>query len=330
MLYFFKMKPGPRSFLALLVCLLIQTPAFCWGPEGHRLVSRIAAQHLTPKARKKVFNLLKNDPKAGVPLHGKTSSDINALGEAMAIASTWADEIKSIPRGQGTRDWHFLDLAATDTASDIPSRCPGGDCITAKLVTLQANIPGKVSLPNGPLTYTPAEELKFLIHFMGDLHQPLHCSTDADAGGNCRKTTGLANNLHAAWDGGLVKKLNTDSSGNPIGEQALASSLDSDFSPSFASLTALTAFEDMALESKTISFASVYQPIFDLHLNATPEPRPFARATPPACTDAPPDLTALPPLDLTPVYGTATVQVVREQLAKGGFRLASTLNTIFQ
>ena len=324
------MKTGLRSILsALIVCLLTQTPALCWGPEGHRLVGRIAAQHLTPKARKQVFNLLKKDPKAGVPLKGKSSNDTNALGEAMAIASNWADEIKGTPQGKGTNSWHYLDLAATDTAADMAARCAGGNCITAKLVTLKANIAGKVPLPNGAVTFTPAEELKFLIHFMGDIHQPLHCSTDADGGGNCRKTTGFANNLHSTWDTGLVKKLNTDAAGNPVVESDLASSLNADFGSSFTSMTALTAFDDIALESRAISFASVYQPIFDLHLNSTPEPRPFAKATPPACTDAPADLTALPPLDLTPVYGTTTFQVVREQIAKGGFRLASTINSIF-
>src|SRR5438445_5266143 len=110
-----KMKTGLRSLLsALIVCLLLQTPALCWGPEGHHLVARIAAQHLTPKARKKVFNLLKNDPAAGVPLQGHSSSDISALSDAMAIASTWPDEVRSTPHGLGTRNWHFLDLAATD------------------------------------------------------------------------------------------------------------------------------------------------------------------------------------------------------------------------
>src|SRR2546430_649901 len=95
-----------RTLIPVVGALVLgAVPGLGWGPEGHRIVARIAAARLSPAARSKAATLLQSDP-AG-------------LAEAIAAASTWADDIKQETR---TGNWHFLDLAASDTKAQIDSR----------------------------------------------------------------------------------------------------------------------------------------------------------------------------------------------------------------
>jgi hypothetical protein len=284
----------------LAVVLICAGPAFSWGPQGHRIVALIAADHLTPPARSAVQSLLR--------------------GSSMAEVANWADDVKG---RTNTGNWHFVNLAASDKKAQIRVRCPKGDCVTSSLRGLARNLKAGVSFER----FTPAEQLQLIIHLVGDLHQPLHCATNADAGGNCLRTAGFGSaELHAVWDTGLVEVLLKGTN-----ETSLARSLDMRYSDQYSAIVKVTDFEDMAMESHQIGFRVGYGPIIAEHLLPAPEPRPFLQLTPRECAVKASDLFNLNPRpDLTRVYGESTFDTVRQQLAAGGYRLAMVLNAAFK
>ena len=103
-----------------------------------------------------------------------------------------------------TAPWHFIDICLQDRRADIPARCPGGNCVTGKIDEYSKR------LKNGNYDrWRAAGDLAFLIHFVGDIHQPLHAANDADKGGNCVtvESNTRAKNLHEVWDTNLVRRL---------------------------------------------------------------------------------------------------------------------------
>jgi hypothetical protein len=260
----------------------------------------IAAAHLTAAAQDRVSRLLPSD---------------------LADAANWADDVKG---KTNTGNWHFIDLAASDRKSQIAARCPQGDCITAKLRALVPDLRTGKSYGR----FTQSEQLKLVIHLMGDLHQPLHCATNADAGGNCLRTSGFGSmDLHAAWDGGMLREVLLKGTT----ETNLARALDLRYSSQFSEIVKVTDFEDMAVESHAGAFQSAYGPMLDKHLLPGQEPRAFFRLSPRECAVMAPDLFNLRPHpNLAELYGDATFETVRRQLATGGYRLATVLNSAFR
>jgi hypothetical protein len=154
-----------------------------WWDTGHRIVARLAEIRLTPEARSAVRELLG--------------------GQSLADASVWADNIRQY-RHDADR-LHYVNIPLTDSAY-VPARdCPDGQCIIAAIERERRMIADPAASPD-----VRAEALRFLIHFMGDLHQPLHVADDGDRGGNDRLVVFLGHptNLHKVWDGELI-----DSSG---------------------------------------------------------------------------------------------------------------------
>ena len=313
-----------RNFTCVAV-LLCARNLFAWGGDGHEIVAYLAAQHLTDDARRLVFNLLSADSDTSFLLDGMSSTDVFAVADAMARAATWPDRVKKKAEGKGTGEWHFIDLASDEDASAIAGRCgAGGDCVTVKIRTFRQNIPAGTVVSTDFNDYDAAAQLKFLIHFVGDIHQPLHAATNADAGGNCIKTKGFGQSeLHAVWDTGLVKPLK--GTGGEKSTFKVALDLDDEFLPRLEELSALTAEDDIAVESHTVAFQKAYAPI--LSMLPDPEPRPFKKVIPFACVEAP-DFKALAKIDVSGLYDDNTSKVVREQLAKGGYRLAAMLNAL--
>ncbi|HEX9941367.1 MAG TPA: S1/P1 nuclease [Thermoanaerobaculia bacterium] len=172
-----------QTSLVLLLLLAVSSPVCAWGPNGHRIVGRIAANHLTDEAAHAVECLI--GP------------------EGLDQASTWADEIRSDPNWQpplkNPSPWHFISIDDQETL-ETTARDPKGDVLeaierfSAVLRDPQADRQAK------------QEALRFLVHFVGDVHQPLHVGRRADRGGNTIEVT-LFNektNLHAVWDSGLI------------------------------------------------------------------------------------------------------------------------------
>jgi len=169
--------PGPRPGAA---------EGRVWYGTGHRLVARIAALRLTPHTRQSVRELLG--------------------GEDLADASLWADQIRGQRRETGPL--HFVNIPL-EAVRYSPEYCTGGSCIITAIESdrrILADAAG--SLPER------AEALRFLIHFIGDLHQPLHVSDNGDRGGNERQVVflGSTSNLHQVWDGELIDATGLDES----------------------------------------------------------------------------------------------------------------------
>jgi hypothetical protein len=163
-----------RRLCVALTLLLCARPAFPWGANGHRAVGRIAEHHLSEAAARSVASILG--------------------AESLAQAGTWPDEIRSDPSRDRTKPWHFLDLDEGETYD--PAKYPEGNVVEA--IDRFAKV---VRDPQADRT-ARVEALRFLVHFVGDLHQPLHIGKRGDRGGNSIQVTwfGDATNLHAVWD----------------------------------------------------------------------------------------------------------------------------------
>jgi len=171
-----------RRFI-LFAAMVAGVPLRAWGPEGHALVARIAEAQLTPAVHARVMAIL-------------------GPGVSMASISSWPDQIRrSRPE---TALWHFIDIPITAPHLDMARDCPKGDCVIAKIEEFRKALAD-------PATPGPArrEALLFLIHFIGDMHQPLHCSDNQDRGGNEVHTMffGQPMNLHSVWDSGLLGRM---------------------------------------------------------------------------------------------------------------------------
>jgi len=174
-----------RRWLAFAAALLLGGAAHAWGPHGHQVVAEIAARELTPKARVEVERLL-----------GDRASN------AMHEASTWADEIRGEPQWRHTGSWHYLNFERGDCHYNPKRNCRGGNCVVAALEREVRNLGDRKAS-----TTERANALRFVIHFVGDMHQPLHAGFDHDRGGNdfqIRYGRG-GNNLHGFWDQDIIR-----------------------------------------------------------------------------------------------------------------------------
>lgn len=173
----------PRLLLRLLLFpLLLAVPAtsvLAWGPRGHQAVANVAYAKLTHKARADVDHLLALEP-----------------GATLASISTWADVI----RDETTARWHFVNFPHGSCTYDARRDCRGGHCvvdaINAQLVVLASHTSDENRLA----------ALKFVVHLVADIHQPLHAGYLGDRGGNRyqMQAFGRGTNLHALWDSGLI------------------------------------------------------------------------------------------------------------------------------
>ncbi len=273
--------------------------AWAWGNQGHEIVAIVAADNLSPAARAHVAKIL------------RTGSEEDSIEKAMAAASIRPDtEFREEDRS--TAPWHFIDICLQDQRKDVPARCPGGDCVTAKIEEYAKR------LKDGNCdTWGGDGDLAFLIHFVGDVHQPLHAATDADRGGNCIAVEShpRARNLHAAWDTAVVYQLEDSvDSGSPGAtahklEQMYASQKDADsWKPG--------ATDDIAWESNQLARSEVYKA-----LGIPVEP---CQPEVDSCAHAPQG-----PVALDSTYMSKAGTIAGQQLAKAGFRLASLLNGIW-
>ncbi|MGY1408542.1 S1/P1 nuclease [Luteimonas sp. A611] len=177
----------------LLFCLLACTSvAHAWNGAGHRLVANLAEPHLSPQTRAEVQRLL--------ALEGASS---------MADVASWADELRGTSGDLARRssNWHFVNMAEDGCAYDAARHCPDGNCVVAAIRD-QAAILADRERPDTERL----QALKFVIHFVGDAHQPMHAGYGHDRGGNRLQVRvhGKGSNLHALWDGDLLASAGLD------------------------------------------------------------------------------------------------------------------------
>jgi hypothetical protein len=193
---------------SLLAALFILTPihqAFPWGQEGHSIVAEIAQRRLNPTTLQKINTLL--------------SAELPSLkGAQFSLSSiaSWADDYRAgsfeMPKHDETYNWHFVDIPYDRDSYDEKRDCKKdekkGDCIINALARTTAML-ADCSKSDGER----AMALKFVVHFVGDLHQPLHAETRInpdtgkdDLGGNLIlvKFLDQDTNLHKVWDTGLI------------------------------------------------------------------------------------------------------------------------------
>jgi len=269
---------------AALTCLLAGFAAASvqgWGPQGHRLVAVIAANHLTPAAQQNVERLLG--------------------GESLADVAVWADDIRD--ELAQTSPWHFVNIPADGTRYDRDRDCPRQpgvargsrgdswrDCVVDRIRYNEER------LATGALDRADrATALKFLVHLIGDLHQPFH-AIGVERGGNgihvavfgssnCGYPDGtrFPCNLHALWDSELIahRKLN---------DRAYAAALERQITEK--RWTASGSVVDWAMESHALAKAALL-----------PERG-----------------------EANEAYYRAQIARIDERLARGGLRLARALN----
>jgi len=190
-----------KTLQIALLLLLGGQQLFGWGDTGHMLVSQIALSNLTPAVRAKAEALIRvqtGPPSVNVPFHDEPF-EVASRSASFVTAACWADDIKS----NLDREWHYVDMPFS-TDGTIPRINPPA----SNVVNVIEHFTKVLKSPNASQT-EQARALRYLLHLVGDLHQPLHCATrcthenpDGDRGGNEFQVRG-EKNLHSFWDGGL-------------------------------------------------------------------------------------------------------------------------------
>ena len=289
--------------MVLAAGLLCLQPAHGWGPAGHKIVAQIAEARLSPEARAEVRRLL---------LDGKYSlADISSCADAVRDArperkraeDQFCRELMG-PVAGDTGPWHYIDIPVDipvpKAERSIARYCPGGNCVVAKINEFAAGL---------RTAATDAERrraLLFLVHFVGDIHQPLHCAERAcDRGGNSERVNFLWSGqerpnvtLHHVWDTDLVDLA------------VLAGDLTGPVDAGQARRWANASAEDVAWESYRLSVKYAYR----------------AMPAEDFCPVPPPQASVI---TLSARYEREGARIVREQLLKGGVRLAALLEAAF-
>jgi hypothetical protein len=153
--------------------------AVFWGKNGHRATGEIAEKHLTRKAKRSIDKILK--------------------GQSLAFVATYADEIKSDKKYNKYYSWHYINMDLDQTYEEAEKN-PKGDLVTG--INTCIEILNDKNSSDDEKNF----HLKMLVHFMGDLHQPMHIGRKEDKGGNSIQVEwfGKGSNLHRVWDTNMI------------------------------------------------------------------------------------------------------------------------------
>jgi hypothetical protein len=256
----------------LATLLLVSTPIFvpssCYalGREGHQVTVILAMHYMRQSTAVRVRELLGS--------------------ESLEEASVWADEYRHDHPETGP--WHYIDIPLGDSGIDMERECPKGQCLIGKTEEFLAVLKDQKADRKAKV-----EALKFVIHFVGDLHQPLHCEGDGDKGGNTRHVIydGHPDNLHWVWDTGLLQHITRD-------PEALAAELESRITQQERAEWAKGTLEDWVMEGHRFAQTVAYG-----------------------------DLGSENPAPITAAYERQAEPAIELQLEKAGVRLAYLLNT---
>jgi len=295
------------------------TPAHAWGCEGHQIVALIALKHLQPQVAGQVNAIL-----AAAPVNSALHRYCRNLGLApIADASTWADDYRADQPDTGPLHYVNIPLNVTRDKYDVSQMCQSGCVIDAIQKYVQQLRTSRDAGARG-------EALRFVIHLVGDIHQPLHDEDNSDEGGNCMpvafedEAPRLTNpqredyfpNLHSVWDTSLIESMLDD---HDMTVEEFADFIDIRYHSRAArwnvgqptdwaweghdaavtAYRALPAFIPRQPENKVSSCADNHtgKRLADLHI------------------------------DLGARYDDVSHPIIEEQLAKAGVRLATLLNS---
>jgi hypothetical protein len=268
-----------KSFcLAALLFLLLVQSAWGWGRFGHEVTGHLAWFELEPAAREAIEELLE--------------------GESLALATVWADEVR--PDRPVTAPFHYINgpvnrLEPTDAHWNLER----GNVYSAILgyAEILAN-------PERP-RQERREALKFLVHFIGDLHQPLHAGFGEDRGGNDIPVVynGELTNLHRYWDSTIL----VPHSSRYSSAEYAAILFHAHGRDERRRWTSIKDPKDWVREARTWIFAGLYPP---------------PRVDQEAVIEGPVGV-------VDEAYREVWLPVAETQLARAGSRMARTLNLIF-
>jgi hypothetical protein len=155
-----------------------------WGVTGHRTIGKIAENHLSPNAKAAVKDLLG--------------------GESLADVSTWADEVRGEAAYRSTGPWHYINVPLGLSYPDFQKAV---EEMADKNIFTALQDQEKIVTDKTAPRDRRVEALKFIVHFVGDSHQPMHVSRAEDKGGNTIQLNydGQGTNLHSLWDTKLIE-----------------------------------------------------------------------------------------------------------------------------
>ncbi len=276
-----------RILLASFALLTLTSAARAWWEYGHETTAQIAMKLVKPRTRLSILLLLKQQ---------KTLRTPTCPARTIEELSVWPDCIKTLgDRFSYVFPWHFQDVEICKRF-DLKTPCAGGNCVSQQIARAQRMVADR-ALP----TRERLMALALLIHFVADLHQPLHGSEhDGDQGGNKVAASYGAiphTNLHSIWDGLLADRAISTPPPGPAGVLA-------DIPPSERAAIAKGSVEDWSRESWELARSKVYGSVI-----ADPCARPA------------PERVAMKEAEIQ-----ALIPVLRLQVAKGGIRLARLLD----
>jgi hypothetical protein len=296
----------PRVFKSVIaisiICLILCTPSLSlgWGAGGHMMVAQIAFGRLNAKAKAQANMLL------AIPIN---PANVSARSKDFVNAAHWPDDLRQFPEFDSFKALHFIDTPFSTDGTALPP-VPTPNIVTA----LQENVN---ILKTSTDKNAQAQALRFIIHFVGDIHQPLHCTTrvdsahpEGDRGGNLVsiKIPGqngklTKSNLHSFWDGGIGTFPRTGPNFRPPPLSQIPAAA--------AKATAGNPDTDPALKlNDPFNFQSWADESFALAKDVT-----YKGITNGAKPSA--------------AYKSKATKVARKRVAWGGYRLAALLNAIW-
>lgn len=178
-----------RKHIFIVAFVSLSLVLISWGYTGHRTIGQLAENHLNQTAKLEIKNLL-----------GDTS---------IADACTWADDARKDPQFKETANWHFLNLplglSFEEFKNQVDTMSQGN--VYSALINAEQTLKNR-DTPRQQQVYA----LKFIMHFVGDLHQPMHISRAEDKGGNTIQLNyeDKGTNLHSLYDSKLLEKQGLD------------------------------------------------------------------------------------------------------------------------
>ncbi|HEV2829275.1 MAG TPA: S1/P1 nuclease [Pyrinomonadaceae bacterium] len=289
-----------KSRIAIgLITFMLCVPSLSlgWGAGGHMMVASIAFKRLNPRAKAQVQELLAR------PIN---PAAVTAKSKDFVNASHWADDLRPFAEFDSFKPLHFIDMPFSIDGTPLPAGQPEPDNIVK---ALQDNVE---ILKTSTDKDAQAQALRFIIHFVGDIHQPLHSATrvssanpDGDRGGNLVsiKVGGKKTNLHSYWDSGIGRFPKTGPNFAPpplsqIGPAAATAMAGNPATDPKVKLNEPLNFSGWAEESFALAKSTAYK---GMKNGVTP----------------------------SAAYNTKARKVARQRVAWGGYRLAALLNSIW-
>jgi nuclease S1 len=318
------LRAGIFASILILGVTSLPAPAHAWGCEGHQVIALLAEKHLTPHALAMAKKIL-----AEGPIDPSLSRYCKEGGtDPLADASTWPDDIRTLHPETGP--WHYVDIPLGTTRRDVEKFCdPKESCVTRAITDQLAILRSADSNPQ-----KRADALRFLIHFVGDLHQPLHSVTNNDQGGNCvpvgffgalpqlrnPQTESYSPNLHGVWDTSILERATFGKSVDQVEAE-----LDDSFRKKIAHWqTGPVNIDAWSWESYQLAAKRVYGKLPARVPVESPQPIT-------SCADDNHVSSRMLKLNerLEEPYQKMAVPVVRERLAQAAARLAVMLNQLW-